>query len=59
MSSNNFNGFVLGSPGSGKSFISKVEMLSVFLKTNADIIVIDPEDEYTALATMLGGEVLR
>ena len=59
MSSNNFNGFVLGSPGSGKSFISKVEMLSVFLKTNADIIVIDPEDEYTALATMLGGEVIK
>lgn len=59
MSASNFNGFVLGVPGSGKSFTSKVEMLNVFLKTNSDIIVIDPENEYGALAKMLGGEVIN
>lgn len=57
--SNNYNGFILGTPGSGKSFTSKVEMLNVFLKSNADIVVIDPEDEYTGIAEMLGGEVIK
>lgn len=59
MSSSNFNGFILGTPGSGKSFTAKVEMLNVFLKTNSDIIIIDPENEYAALANMLGGEVIN
>lgn len=59
MSSQNFNGFILGTPGSGKSFTAKTEMLNVFLKRNADIVVIDPENEYTALAKMLGGEVIN
>lgn len=57
--SSNFNGFILGTPGAGKSFSAKIEMLSVFLKTNSDIIVIDPEDEYTALAKLLGGEIIK
>ena len=59
MQAANFNGFILGTPGSGKSFAAKVEMLSVFLKTNADIIVIDPEDEYGPLCKLLGGEVIK
>ena len=59
LSSANFNGFILGTPGAGKSFAAKTEMLNVFLKSNADIIVIDPEDEYTALAKLLGGEVIK
>ena len=59
LSSSNFNGFILGTPGSGKSFTAKVEMLNVFLKTNSDIIIIDPENEYAALAKMLGGEVIN
>jgi type IV secretory pathway VirB4 component len=59
LTSNNYNGFILGTPGSGKSFTAKVEMLNVFLRSNADIVVIDPEDEYTALATLLGGEVIN
>lgn len=55
----NFNGFVLGSPGSGKSFTSKYEMLCVLLGSDADIIVIDPESEYHALAKLVGGEVVE
>ena len=49
--------FITGN--SGKSFTSKTEMLNVFLKTNSDIIVIDPENEYAALAKILGGEVIN
>ena len=59
LSSANFNGFIIGESGAGKSFAAKTEMLNVFLKSNADIIVIDPEDEYTALAKLLGGEVIK
>lgn len=35
----NPNGFILGSPGSGKSFSAKREMLNVFLATDDDIII--------------------
>ena len=59
MQADNFNGFILGTPGAGKSFTAKVEMLNVFLKSTADIVVIDPEDEYGPLAQLLGGEVIR
>lgn len=54
----NPNGFILGSPGSGKSFAGKREMLNVFLATNDDIIIIDPEREYTSLVAALNGETI-
>jgi len=54
----NCNGFILGSPGSGKSFSAKREMVNVFLATKADIIIVDPEREYTNLARALGGEIV-
>lgn len=59
MKCSNFNGFVLGTPGSGKSFTSKIEMLNVFLKSDSDIIVIDPENEYGSLANILGGTIIN
>ena len=55
----NCNGMVLGSSGAGKSFACKSEMLNVLLNTGDDVIVIDPEREYGAMAEMLGGEVIR
>ena len=54
----NPNGFILGSPGSGKSFSAKREMLNVFLATDDDIIIIDPEREYTSLVAALNGETI-
>ena len=50
--SKNSNGFILGTPGSGKSFSAKREILSALLNTNADIYVIDPEGEYAPLAAL-------
>ena len=41
----NPNGLILGTPGSGKSFSAKREILNVFLITNDDIIICDPEGE--------------
>lgn len=58
MSSANYNGFILGCPGMGKSMAAKLEMLLQFLKTDADIVVIDPENEYGPLARLLGGQVI-
>ena len=53
------NGRIFITGNSGKSFTAKLEMLNVFLKSNADIVVIDPEDEYGALAKLLGGEIIK
>lgn len=53
------NGLILGQSGSGKSFIAKLEMLSTFLGSNDDIIIVDPESEYSALARQLGGQVIK
>lgn len=55
----NFNGFILGTPGAGKSFSAKVEMLNVFLGSNSDIIVIDPEGEYGAMTRLIHGQVIK
>lgn len=57
--SKNQNGFILGTPGSGKSFSAKREMLNVLLNTNDDVIVIDPESEYSRMAELLNNEVAR
>lgn len=57
--SKNGNGFILGTPGSGKSMSAKQEMLDVLLSSDDKVIVIDPEGEYYPMAEMLGGEVIR
>ena len=58
-SSKNMNGFILGTPGSGKSFSAKREMQNVLLNTDDDVIVIDPESEYGRMAELLNGKVVR
>lgn len=56
----NGNSFTLGVSGSGKSFISKEEIASIKLKDkDADIIIIDPEREYSKLVRAFGGEVIK
>ena len=56
----NGNSFILGVPGSGKSFAAKNEIVNTMLKNpNADIIIIDPEREYGNLVNALHGEVIK
>lgn len=57
--SKNGNGFILGTPGSGKSMSAKQEMLNILLATDDQVIVIDPEGEYYPMAELLEGEVIR
>ena len=53
------NGLILGTPGSGKSFSAKREILNVFLVTKDDILICDPEAEYFPLVHRLGGQVIK
>lgn len=55
----NPNGLILGTPGSGKSFSAKREIVNVFLITNDDIAILDPESEYTPLVHRLNGQVIK
>ena len=55
----NPNGLILGTPGSGKSFAAKREMTNAFLITDDDIIICDPEGEYSALVELLHGQVIH
>lgn len=53
----NGNGFVFGVSGGGKSFTGcKMEMGSIFLNTEDDIIFVDPTLEYFDVADAYGGE---
>ena len=55
----NPNGLILGTPGSGKSFSAKREIANAFLVTDDDVIVCDPEAEYTALVQKFEGQVIK
>ena len=55
----NPNGLILGTPGSGKSFAAKREILSCFLTTQDEIIICDPEGEYYPVVEALNGQVVR
>ena len=55
----NPNGLILGTPGSGKSFAAKREITNAFLITGDDIIIADPEAEYSPLVEALKGQVIK
>ena len=55
----NPNGLILGTPGSGKSFAAKREIANAFLVTNDDVIICDPESEYSPLVDRFGGQVIK
>lgn len=49
---------LLGIPGSGKSFFAKLLIVAIALSTKDDIIILDPEGEYTPLVKALGGSAM-
>ena len=55
----NQNGFILGTPGSGKSFAAKREMINSILSVGDDVIIIDPEREYKDLVNNFNGQVIN
>lgn len=54
----NANMVIFAKSGSGKSFFQKVEILRS-LMLGVDVIVIDPENEYKALAEAVGGSFFK
>lgn len=55
----NGNSFVLGVSGSGKSFTAKREIVNQMLSSDDDIVLIDPEREYSLLVKAMGGEIIH
>lgn len=55
----NGNAFIMGVSGGGKSFAAKGEIINQILASNADVILIDPEREYSPLVKALGGEIIN
>ncbi|MCA9340929.1 DUF87 domain-containing protein [Candidatus Saccharibacteria bacterium] len=54
----NANMVVFAKSGAGKSFTVKLEALRTMM-TGADILIIDPENEYQKLADAVGGSYIR
>lgn len=54
----NPNTFVLGVPGAGKSFLTKEEIEFIIMSTDDDILICDPEGEYSPIIEEFGGEVI-
>ena len=52
----NQSAFLLGVPGSGKSFSAKELIAFLILNTEDDVLICDPENEFGALAAALGEE---
>ena len=57
----NQSAFVLGVPGSGKSFSVKQQIAFLILNTDDDVLICDPEGEYAPLVEAMGdaGSVIR
>ena len=56
----NGNSWILGKPGGGKSFFAKLQIFLIKMQyPNADIVVLDPEREYSPLVEALGGKVIN
>lgn len=54
---NNGNGFITGTSGSGKSQFAKGEAFATYVaRPNDEIIIIDPQREYAPLVEALGGQ---
>lgn len=52
------NGLYFGKSGSGKSFFAKGEIIPNYLDGEDDIIILDPDGEYVAIAQEYGGTVI-
>lgn len=53
----NYNEVILGKSGGGKSYLVKLQALRA-LMFGADVIIIDPEEEYKTLTESVGGDYI-
>ena len=55
----NYNGLIIGQSGSGKSFITKMEIQQKLLNSDHKVIIIDPEGEYRNLAKKFNATTIK
>ncbi len=55
----NGNAIILGKPGGGKSMVAKTEIEQVKYYTHDDIMICDPESEYSPMVWAMEGQVIR
>lgn len=57
----NQSAFILGVPGSGKSFLTKELIAFIMMNNTDDILICDPEGEYSLLVEAMGdiGQIVR
>lgn len=55
----NYNGLIIGQSGSGKSFITKMEIQQKLLNTDHKVIIIDPEGEYRNLGKKFNATTIK
>ena len=55
----NGNGFIFGVSGAGKSFQAKMEMGSVLLSTDDNVIAVDPMNEYEDVTEKYNGTYIN
>ena len=55
----NGNAIILGKPGGGKSMVAKTEIEQVKYFTHDDIMICDPESEYSPMVWAMEGQVIR
>ncbi len=53
----NQSSFILGIPGSGKSFAAKELIAFLMLNTNDDILICDPEGEFAPMVEAMGSDI--
>ena len=49
--------FRLGVPGSGKSFLTKEEIIAIILNSEDDILICDPEGEFSLIVQEMCGDI--
>lgn len=54
----NGNGIRLGVSGAGKSFSAKQELIQLLLSTQDDILILDPEGEFTPMVDAFNGAMI-
>lgn len=52
------SGFIVGLPGSGKTLMAQLQILSILRNSQDEIVVIDTDGAYIALAEQMGGQVI-
>lgn len=55
----NGNGWIFGVPGSGKSFLGKLEIGQIISGTNDIVFLLDPQNEDESMVKIFGGEYIN